>query len=84
VPKPARVSDHENSSAKSEHKQRDRSLSGASLESVAPKTLRQFDPAERLRLLKAADAAIASGGRPTAARAGRERAEEANSCTHER
>jgi len=63
VPKPPQVSDHENSPAKSEHKQRDRGLSGASLESVAPKRRRQFGPAERLRLLKAADAAIASGER---------------------
>jgi transposase-like protein len=62
VPKPTQVSDDESSPAKSEHKH-DRGPSGASLESVAPKRRRQFAPAERLRLLKAADAAIASGER---------------------
>jgi len=63
VPKPTQVPDHETSSATQERKQRDRGLSGSSLESVAPKRRRQFGPAERLRLLKAADAAIASGER---------------------
>lgn len=38
-------------------------MSGASLESVAPKRRRRFVASERLRLLKAADAATASGER---------------------
>ena len=38
-------------------------MSGASLESVPPKTRRRFSASERLRLLKAAEAAVASGER---------------------
>jgi len=38
-------------------------VSGASLESVPPKTRRRFSASERLRLLKAAEAAVASGER---------------------
>jgi transposase len=38
-------------------------LSGASLESVPPKKRRQFSASERLRLVKAADAAVATGKR---------------------
>ena len=44
-----------------ERNERQRGLSGASVESVAPKKRRKFPPAERARLLKAADAAVASG-----------------------
>jgi transposase len=44
-------------------KEHDRGVSGASLESVAPKKRRNFVASERLRLLKAADAAVASGER---------------------
>ena len=38
-------------------------MSGASVESVPPKKRRQFSAAEKLRLVKAADAALASGER---------------------
>ena len=38
-------------------------VSGASLESVAPRTRRRFSASERLRLVKAADAALVSGER---------------------
>ncbi len=38
-------------------------MSGASLESVAPKTRRRFPASEKLRLVKAAEAAVASGER---------------------
>jgi transposase-like protein len=48
---------------KGESKPRRRGLSGASQESVAPQKRRQFVPAERLRLLNAADAALATGQR---------------------
>jgi transposase-like protein len=57
------VPEHENPPAIDENKHRDRGLSGASLESVAPKKRRNFVASERLRLLKAADAATASGER---------------------
>lgn len=63
MPKPSQSSDSENSPDQGERKQRRRGLSGASLESVAPKKRREFVPAERLRLLNAADAALASGQR---------------------
>ncbi len=38
-------------------------MSGASLESVPPKTRRRFPASEKLRLVKAAEAAVASGER---------------------
>ncbi len=38
-------------------------MSGASVESVPPKKRRQFSAAEKLRLVQAADAALASGER---------------------
>lgn len=43
--------------------ERELGVSGASLESVAPKTRRRFPASEKVRLLKAADAATASGVR---------------------
>jgi len=43
--------------------ERELGVSGASLESVPPKTRRRFSASERLRLLKAAEAAVASGER---------------------
>ncbi len=38
-------------------------MSGAAVESVAPRSRRQFSASEKLRLVKAADAALASGER---------------------
>ena len=43
--------------------ERELGVSGASLESVPPKTRRRLSASERLRLLKAAEAAVASGER---------------------
>jgi transposase len=63
VPKPSQGSDHEKQPEQGERKQRDRGVSGASLESVAPKKRRRFVASERLRLVKAADVAVASGER---------------------
>ncbi len=63
MPKPTPVPEHENRPATDERKQHDRGVSGASLESVAPKRRRSFVASERLRLLNAADAATASGER---------------------
>ena len=49
--------------AADERKQRKPSVNDASQESVAPKLRRQFTASEKLRLVKAADAALASGER---------------------
>jgi transposase-like protein len=49
--------------AAGERKQREPSANDASQESVAPKMRRQFTASEKLRLVKAADAALASGKR---------------------
>lgn len=38
-------------------------VSGATIETVAPKSRRQFSASEKLRIVKAADAALASGKR---------------------
>lgn len=48
---------------KEEREQRDLSVSGASVESVPRRRRRKFTAAEKLRVIKAADAAIASGQR---------------------
>ena len=50
-------------SLESERAQRDRGLTGAAVESVAPKTRRRFSASEKLRLVKAGEAAVASGER---------------------
>jgi transposase len=62
VPKPSHVPGRENA-PEGERKQPNRGVNGAALESVAPKRRRRFVASERLRLLKAADAAMASGQR---------------------
>jgi transposase-like protein len=46
-----------------ERKQHEPSVNDTSQESVAPKMRRQFTASEKLRLVKAADAALASGER---------------------
>lgn len=51
------------SSPEGERQQRERGVSGAAVESVAPRSRRQFSASEKLRLVKAADAALASGER---------------------
>lgn len=62
MPKPSPVPGRE-SSPEAERQQRDRGVSGASVETVPPKIRRQFSAAEKLRVIKAADAALASGVR---------------------
>jgi len=42
---------------------RDAGVSGASVESVAPRSRRSFSPSEKLRIVKAAEAAVGSGVR---------------------
>ena len=61
MPKPSQVPGREKSAETSASKQR--GVSGAALESVAPKKRRRFVASEKLRLLKAAEAAVASGER---------------------
>ena len=63
MPKPAAVSGRENPTQEAERKAQPTGLSVASLESVPRKTRRRFSASEKLRLVKAADAAIASGER---------------------
>ena len=62
MPKSSPVPGRENS-PEAERRQRERGVNGASVETVPPKKRRQFAAAEKLRIVKAADAAIASGVR---------------------
>lgn len=61
MPKPNHVPPREDLDA--EAAQKARGVSGASVETVAPKSRRRFTVAEKLRILKAAEAAVASGER---------------------
>lgn len=61
MPKPSHVPGREKRAETSERKQR--GVSGAALQSVAPKRHRRFVVSEKVRLLKAAEAAVASGER---------------------
>ena len=63
MPKPSPILDPSTSSLESDRKRRDLAVSGASVESTPPKRRRRFAASEKLRLLKAADAATASGER---------------------
>jgi len=63
VPKPSPLLESENSSPESNRKPRDVGVSGASVESTPPRRRRRFSASEKLRLLKAAEAAVASGER---------------------
>ena len=63
MPKPSPILHHEIPSSEGDRKQRDLAESGASVESTPPKSRRRFTASEKLRLLKAADAALASGER---------------------
>lgn len=59
MPKKPQASDPKKSLAE----ERDLGVSGAAVETVAPRTRRTFSAAEKRRILKAADAAVASGER---------------------
>lgn len=59
MPKPSRISD--NLSSQSEGRQS--RLNGASLETVPKRTRRVFSPADKLRIVKEAEACLASGKR---------------------
>jgi transposase len=64
VPKPSPILEHKITSfTESDRKQRDLGVSGAAIESTPTKRRRRFSASEKLRLLKAADAALASGER---------------------
>ena len=63
MPKPAAVSSREKPPDEGGQEQPPTGVSGASLESVPRKTRRRFSASDKLRLVKAADAAIASGER---------------------
>ena len=63
VPKPSPILDPENPSLEGDRKPRDLAESGASVESTPPRSRRPFTASEKLRLLKAADAALATGER---------------------
>ncbi len=63
MPKPSRNADREISSKEGAHKRHEPGVNGASVESVQPKKRRRFPASEKLRLVKAAEAAVASGVR---------------------
>jgi hypothetical protein len=66
VPKPSQGPDHEKQPEQGERKQRERGVSRASLERVAPNKRRRFVASERLRLVNAADVASARAARKRA------------------
>ena len=61
MPKPSPILDPAIPPSESDRKQRDLAVSGASVESTPPKRRRRFTASEKLRLLKAAEAALATG-----------------------
>ena len=61
MPKPTPVPGRDDAAAEAAQKRR--GMSGAAVESVAPKTRRRYSAAEKLRIVKAAEAALASGER---------------------
>ena len=63
MPKPTQVPGRETAPAEAERKRHEPSTSSASQESVPAKVRRQFTASEKLRLVNAAEAALASGER---------------------
>lgn len=63
MPKPSPILESSTPPSEGDRKQRDLAESGASVESTPPKKRRRFSASEKLRLLKAAEAALASGER---------------------
>jgi transposase-like protein len=61
VPKPSAVSGPEKSNG--EHTEREPGVNGATLEVVPPKKRKKYSASEKLRIVKAAQAAVASGER---------------------
>ena len=62
MPKRSQVPDLKNTDDE-KRKQRELGVSGASVESIPPKTRRKYTASEKQRILKAAEAALASGER---------------------
>lgn len=62
-PVPKSSPNREPRDVESKQRERDRAASGASVESVAKRLRRKFSAAEKLRIVKRADACIASGER---------------------
>lgn len=60
MPKPSRIPDHD---ASPESERRQSRLSGGTLESVPKRTRRVFSAADKLRIVKEADACLTSGRR---------------------
>jgi transposase-like protein len=63
LPKPSLDSGREVARAQGERARREPGVASASHEAIQPGTRRRFTPAEKVRLVKAAEAAIASGER---------------------
>jgi transposase len=63
VPKLPQAPGREGARARGEWKQREPKVNDASHESVAPRTRRRFTASQKLRLVRAADVALASGKR---------------------
>ena len=63
MPKPTQVPDREVAPAEGERKRHEPRVNSPSQESLPGKTRRQFTASEKLRLVKAAEAALASGER---------------------
>ena len=63
MPMPSPILESSTPPSEGDRKQRDLAESGASVESTPPKKRRRFSASEKLRLLKAAEAALASGER---------------------
>ena len=63
MPKPSQIPNREISSEEDKHKRHELGVNGASVEIVQPKKRRRFSASEKLRLVKAAEAAVASGVR---------------------
>lgn len=63
MPKPSPILDPSAPASESDRQQRDLGVSGASLETTPPKKRRRFTASEKLRLIKAAEVALASGER---------------------
>lgn len=62
VPKP-QTPPHPSQPEEKDHQRRDLALKGAEVETVPPRRRRSFSASEKLRLIKAADDAVASGRR---------------------
>ena len=63
MPKPSAVSGPEESNREGDREHREPGVHGAALEVVPPKKRKKYSASEKLRIVKAAEAAVASGER---------------------